>query len=310
MHKQFILQLTSIRSRVLGHTNKIELNDIVDNITLWTSILNDSISNNGSNNINNNDITSILSIWNALSNEIKTIIINKKLPNIHIEEFEKDDLSLNHVELIMLMSNLRCQVYNLPLLDRLQIHKIAGNIIPALATTTSLVAGLVTIEIIKIAIERVLYKRYIQEQYQEEKEEEQLLKQIRTNNNITKPSQISFTKSLFKNIFHQSSIIKTLKPINNKNVTHVISDKLLNKDYSKKHQNRLLSIFRNSFVNLARPMLAFAQPIECTEYPYVTMLPSKDTHTVSSKDIHTISSKDIHTVSSKDTYNLWDTIEV
>jgi ubiquitin-activating enzyme E1 len=74
--------------------------------------------------------------------------ITKTNPQI----FDKDNI--NHIEWITLASNLRAINYDVPTQD-INYHKgIAGKIIPAVATTTSLVAGLITLEMIKY----VLYK--------------------------------------------------------------------------------------------------------------------------------------------------------
>jgi ubiquitin-activating enzyme E1 len=89
--------------------------------------------------------------------EIQTSIVDVVLPDnspfknmvLKAEEFEKDDITNWHIQFVTATSNLRAINYGIPPASFQETKGIAGRIIPAIATTTSVVSGLIVLEMIK-----------------------------------------------------------------------------------------------------------------------------------------------------------------
>uniref|UniRef100_A0A915EF50 Ubiquitin-activating enzyme E1 C-terminal domain-containing protein n=1 Tax=Ditylenchus dipsaci TaxID=166011 RepID=A0A915EF50_9BILA len=64
--------------------------------------------------------------------------------------FEKDDDLNHHVDFVTSASNLRALNYKIAAADKIKTKQIAGKVIPALATTTSVIAGLTCLEFYKM----------------------------------------------------------------------------------------------------------------------------------------------------------------
>lgn len=152
------------------------------------------------------------------------------------EEFEKDDLSLGHVAFAAAASNIRCDVYSLPQVDSLHVQRVAGNIVPAVATTTSLVAGLVCLELVKVASERVSFRKKM---------------------DIVSASQGEGEGEVE---------VKGWRGRENAMFTDFAALSITDEQQQAAEVERLLARFRNTFVNLARPLLAFAQPVQVEGY--------------------------------------------
>ena len=71
------------------------------------------------------------------------------ISDIKTEHFDKDIDDNQHLQLIMTISNIRAQIYGIDTLDYLGIKLISGRIIPAIASTTALITGIGTMELIK-----------------------------------------------------------------------------------------------------------------------------------------------------------------
>ena len=87
--------------------------------------------------------------FNKVKHDIINFIMNTDYKFNEIE-FEKDDDTNGHIKFITSCSNLRALNYSIKPASEFETKGIAGKIIPALATTTSIVSGLVSIELYKL----------------------------------------------------------------------------------------------------------------------------------------------------------------
>ena len=141
----------------------IKVNDFVASDKKAKVIKDKNDESNKSNQNNNNSAQAnqdLLGIdRNVLLKEFDKLSSNiKSKPNF--QEFEKDEDDNYHIDVLYSLTNCRARNYKLENMDWVTVKLKAGKIIPALATTTSSIAALQTIELIKLICQNKKIEAY------------------------------------------------------------------------------------------------------------------------------------------------------
>lgn len=130
----------------IDHNNEMHINYIETTTYLL------AITSGIEYNITKNEIIQLIKEYNSEIIVKKDIIQAERInyqPIYINQDFDKDDETKRHIEWINAASNLRAINYGIPIVDKQYTKGIAGKIIPAIATTTSIVSGLIVLEMMK-----------------------------------------------------------------------------------------------------------------------------------------------------------------
>ncbi|XP_018573299.1 ubiquitin-like modifier-activating enzyme 1 isoform X1 [Anoplophora glabripennis] len=154
LHLDYIVAAANLKATVYGIpvnrdrayiadvVNKVEIPEFIPKSGVKIAVTDSQMAMNG----NNVDLDRLTQIRNELPSVAE--LNGLQLTPL---EFEKDDDTNFHMDFIVASSNLRAANYKIPAADRHKSKLIAGKIIPAIATTTSVVAGLICLELFKLA---------------------------------------------------------------------------------------------------------------------------------------------------------------
>lgn len=158
LHLDFIVATSNLRSYLFNIPGCNDRNEI---LKILASIPSDTIpkfvpKQNFKIAVNDTELN-MLDGSNQMDVAEQSKLILSELPQSDLEsikispiDFEKDDDTNFHMDFIVAASNLRAGNYEISPADRHKSKLIAGRIIPAIATTTALISGLVFIELYKL----------------------------------------------------------------------------------------------------------------------------------------------------------------
>lgn len=104
------------------------------------------------------DVTSSEDVGIKVAESFANLVADN-VTTLNMVEFEKDDESNGHVAFVAAASNLRAICYGIAPVDAMETRRVAGKIVPAMITTTSIVSALSCIELTKL-VQNATLKRY------------------------------------------------------------------------------------------------------------------------------------------------------
>lgn len=157
-HVEYIYSFTRLMGNVCNLNNPPSRKDVVK---MMLSIQVDEFNPDSSINASSNDEEEKTNknSFDSFSEqeELKDTFVQDKLS---VQEFEKDDDSNWHISFVCACSNLRALNYSIPPIDFLKTKLIAGRIIPAISTTTSIVSGFISMELYKLYMKDMTIEDY------------------------------------------------------------------------------------------------------------------------------------------------------